>query len=792
MIKNYIKIGFRILSRNKSFSIINIIGFAVGLTTTLMIFLFIKHETSFDQHLSKKDNLYRVVWKEYKDKGVEYERGTPAPLAEALKNDLFNPSDVVRVVVNNGNNIKADQKHYAGRGIIFTGSGFCNMFDVNFIHGNAAVLDDPGNVLITEQLANKYFGEKNPLGKEIVMDKHLNLTVKGIIQAPPAKTHMPHEMLISDESLGTKIVGLKYDNWGTNLSMFGTYVMAEEENLDNLGKQITKIYRNNYDAGEFEKHKFYLQSIKDIHLDSRFGSFDGAYTTSKKFIWIFLSVGILILLIALINFINLSVVQAIRRTREVGLRKVIGATRMNLVYQFFSETVIIILVAEILSLVLVEMLLPALNNQLGPMINLELYGKTDTILFLLGILIVVSVSAGIVPSLFMSKRRPIEALRNKPQVGKKKSIPAYKVLVIFQFFVTQLLLISLLVINKQIDFMKNKDLGFNKEHLISVDLPRTDITGFETFKQELAKYPAIADVTVSIGSPISRSSITSSYRIPGDDRRHYASIKFTDLDYLETFDIPLIAGEWFRRKTQEPEELVVNKSFMQDLGIQNPDSILGKSVNLFGEDLIIIGVTDDFHHKSLHDKIEPLAFCYLPGFFFTSSIKLADSNYSVAIPSIKNAYKQAYPESVFDYQIYGDFLESEYKNEERTFKILRTFSFIAIILAAMGLFGLVSFIMVQKTKEIGIRKAVGATSSTIVLMYIWRYIKIVLFASLFALPAAWYLMKNWLMDYAYHIKLSPVFFILGLVLLLGVALLSIMFQTIRTANTNPAKSLRDE
>jgi len=792
MIKNYIKIGFRILSRNKSFSIINIIGFAVGLTTTLMIFLFIKHETSFDQHLSKKDNLYRVVWKEYKDKGVEYERGTPAPLAEALKNDLFNPSDVVRVVVNNGNNIKADQKHYAGRGIIFTGSGFCNMFDVNFIHGNAAVLDDPGNVLITEQLANKYFGEKNPLGKEIVMDKHLNLTVKGIIQAPPAKTHMPYEMLISDESLGTKIVGLKYDNWGTNLSMFGTYVMAEEENLDNLGKQITKIYRNNYDAGEFEKHKFYLQSIKDIHLDSRFGSFDGAYTTSKKFIWIFLSVGILILLIALINFINLSVVQAIRRTREVGLRKVIGATRMNLVYQFFSETVIIILVAEILSLVLVEMLLPALNNQLGPMINLELYGKTDTILFLLGILIVVSVSAGIVPSLFMSKRRPIEALRNKPQVGKKKSIPAYKVLVIFQFFVTQLLLISLLVINKQIDFMKNKDLGFNKEHLISVDLPRTDTTGFETFKQELAKYPAIADFSVSIGSPISRSSITSSYRIPGDDRRHYASIKFTDLDYLETFDIPLIAGEWFRRKTQEPEELVVNKSFMQDLGIQNPDSILGKSVNLFGEDLIIIGVTDDFHHKSLHDKIEPLAFCYLPGFFFTSSIKLADSNYSVAIPSIKNAYKQAYPESVFDYQIYGDFLESEYKNEERTFKILRTFSFIAIILAAMGLFGLVSFIMVQKTKEIGIRKAVGATSSTIVLMYIWRYIKIVLFASLFALPAAWYLMKNWLMDYAYHIKLSPVFFILGLVLLLGVALLSIMFQTIRTANTNPAKSLRDE
>jgi ABC-type antimicrobial peptide transport system permease subunit len=792
MIKNYLKTGIRILSRNKSFSIINIIGFAVGLTTTLMIFLFIKHETSFDQHLSKKDNLYRVVWEEYKDKGVEYERGTPAPLAEALKNNLFNPSDVVRVVVNNGNNIKADKKHYVGRGIVFTGSGFCNMFDVNFIHGNAAALDDPGNALITEQLANKYFGEKNPLGEEIVIDKHLNLTVKGIIQAPPAKTHMPYEMLVSDKSLSTKVVGLQYDNWGTNLSMFGTYVLAEEEDLDNLGKQITRIYKKNYEEGEFEKHKFYLQSIKDIHLDSRFGSFDGAYTTSKKFIWIFLSVGILILLIALINFINLSVVQAIRRTREVGLRKVIGATRMNLVYQFFSETVIIILIAEILSLVLVEMLLPALNDQLGPMINLELYGKTDTILFLVSILIVVSVSAGIVPSLFMSKRRPIEALRNKLQVGKKKSIPAYKVLVIFQFFVTQLLLISLLVINKQIDFMKNKDLGFNKEHLISVDLPRTDTTGFETFKQELAKYPSISDVTVSIGSPISRSSITSSFRIPGDDRRHYSSIKFTDLDYLETFDIPLIAGEWFRRKTKEPEELVVNKSFMKDLGIQNPDSILGKSVNLFGEDLIIIGVTEDFHHKSLHDKIEPLAFCYLPGFFFTSSIKLAESNYSDAIPRIKNAYKQAYPESIFDYRIYGDFLESEYNNEERTFKILRTFSFIAIILAAMGLFGLVSFIMVQKTKEIGIRKAVGATSSKIVFMYVWRYIKIVLFASLFALPAAWYLMKNWLMDYAYHIKLSPVFFIVGLVLLLGVALLSIMFQTIRTANTNPAKSLRDE
>lgn len=792
MIKNYLKTGIRILSRNKSFSIINIIGFAVGLTTTLMIFLFIKHETSFEQHLSKKDKLYRVVWEEYTEKGIEYNRGVPAPFAGALRNELFEPTDVVRVVVSNGNNIKANEKNYAGKRMIFTDSVFCKMFDVRFIQGNAAALDEPGNALITKELANKYFGKKNPLGKEIVIDKHLSLTVKGIIQVPPTKTHLPYEMLVSDKSLSTKVVGFQYDNWGTNLSMFGTYVLAEKENLDNLGKQITRIYRKNHEEGEFEKNTFYLQSIKDIHLDSRFGSFDGAYTTSKKFIWIFLSVGILILLIALINFINLSVVQAIKRTKEVGLRKVIGATRLNLIYQFFSETVIIILVAEVISLVLVEMLLPALNNQLGPMINLELYGKTDTLLFLLGILIVVSFSAGIVPSLFMSKRRPIEALRNKLSMGKKKTIPAYKVLVIFQFFVTQLLLISLLVINKQIDFMKNKDLGFNKERLVSVDLPRTDTKGFETFKQELAKYPNISNVTVSIGSPISKGNIISSYGIPGDDRRHHASIKFTDLDYLETFDIPMIAGEWFRRKTNKPEELVVNKSFMQDWGIQNPDSILGKSVNLFGEDLIIIGVTEDFHYKSLHDEIEPLAFCYLPGFFFTSSIKLADSNYSDAIPRIKKAFKQIYPESIFDYQIYGDFLDSKYNNEERTFKILRTFSFVAIILAAMGLFGLVSFIMVQKTKEIGIRKTVGATSLKIVLMYIWRYIKIVLFASLFALPAAWYLMKNWLMDYAYHIKLSPAFFVIGLLFLLGVALMSILFQTVKTANTNPAKSLRDE
>jgi ABC-type antimicrobial peptide transport system permease subunit len=792
MIRNYIKIGLRVLSRNKTFSTINIIGFAVGLTTSLMIFLFIKHELSFDQHLSKKDNLFRVVSKKTTEKGVEFNQSVPYPLTDALRNELLEDKKVVPVVFSSGQNIEANKQFYTEGGIVFTDSVFCDLFDVKVIQGKPSDLEQPGNVFLTKKLANKYFGTQNPVGKKIVLAKQMNLTVTGVIENPPPNTHLPYKMLISKKNLTEEYIGFEFDRWGTNLSMFATYVHLDNKPKENIAEEINKIYLDHYESAENEQELLMLQSIKDIHLDARYGSFDGAYTTSKKFIWIFSSVGLLILLIAMINFINLSIVQAIKRTKEVGLRKVLGASRKKLMYQFLSETLVIVILAEVIALIIVEIMLPSLNNQLGSMIQLNLYGTFDTILFLFIILIVVSISAGLFPSLVISKYKPVEAIRKKINSKKKKSIPAYKFLVIFQFFVTQILLISLLVINDQIQFLGNKDLGFETKNRIIVDIPPNDTDGFETFKNEVKQYPGIDAVSFALGAPLSRSSLSSSFKIPGDQKTYYTDVKFTDLEYLETFDIQLIAGEWFRHQSTETHEIVINKKLAEKFGYTQPDSIIGRTIKLWDEQNKIIGVTEDFHVKSLHEEMVPVIFYYWPKYFYTASIKLNSSNHETAISNIEEAFKSTYPSYLFDYKIFQDFLSSNYKNEQRTFSILKIFSLIAIILASMGLFGLVSFIMVQKTKEIGIRKAIGARSTEIVQMYVWQYLKYVLAASLFALPVAYYLMNRWLMDYAYHIKLSFGFFVIGILIVMVIAIVSILFQTIQSASTNPVNSLRYE
>jgi ABC-type antimicrobial peptide transport system permease subunit len=761
-----------------------------------MIFLFIKHETSFDKHLSKRDRLYRIIKKEVSNKGVEYDKSLSYPLGQALKHEVFPSEKVVNICFDQSRHVNINNTdNYMEDGIVFTDSVFCKFFDVHFLHGDASTLDEPNTVILTSELAEKYFDKNNPVGEKLVLAKNMQLTIRGVIENPPANTHLRYKMLVSGKSLHEDYLGINYDNWGTNLSNFSTYLLINKnEDPATIANQIGEVYAKHRDEEIANQVEFFVQPVNEIHLDTRFHSFAGSYTTSKKFIWIFSSVGLVILIIALINFINLSVVQAIKRTREVGLRKVVGASRKKLMYQFLLETIVIVIIAEILALIIVEMTLPALNNQLGELVNVRLYGELGTVIFLVGILVFVSVAAGIFPSLYMSRHKPIEALRSKVNITKNKSLPAYKTLVILQFFITQILLISILVINQQVNFIKNKDLGFDKKNLVLVDLPRNDSLRIETFKNELKQYHNIANVSLSIGSPTSGSNITASYDVPDDEEKYYANIKVADTDYLNTYGIQMKTGKWFSPEieTRNADQVVVNETLTKKLGYSSPDSIIGTVIDLFDQQKTIIGVTEDFHVKSLREELFPVIFYYLPDYFFVASVKLHSDNFESSLAFIKKTFQKSFPEYTYSYRIYEDYLNTRYSNELRTFNLLKLFSLIAIILASMGLFGLVSYMMVQKTKDIGIRKALGATSNGIIYLYVFRYIKIIFFASLFAWPVAYYLMREWLKDYAYHINLNILFFLAGLMILLLIALISILFQTIKTANTNPSKSLRYE
>ena len=794
MIKNYLKTGIRNLRRYKFFTAINIVGFSVGLATCFIIFLFIDHETSFDRHLSKADQLYRIVVKEINPQGTRYHESVPYPLAEAIREELLDPKQVVSTYYDS-KQVQIGDQLFMEQGLVYTDSVFCHLFDVDFLQGNPAALEEPGNAMLTRQLARKYFGKANPIGKKITVSRELNLTVRGIVADPPQNTHLPYKMLISAESLSDGHIQFDYSKWGSNISRIASYVYLNHgEKQDNIEKEINEIYHRHRDERITQKNEFFLLPVKDLHTDGRFDDYPGSYVTSKKLIWIFIAIGFIILAVALINFINLSIVQAIRRSKEVGLRKVVGATRRKLVIQFLSETFIVVGISVILAFILTEVLLPLVNTNTGNRIHLSLYQKPDIFFFIIILMTGVSLLGGAFPALFLSAYRPIEAIRKKVLVKRKKTLPIQRVLVVLQFFIAQILVIFVITIHQQVDYLKNKDLGFNSEKLIVASLPHSNIQKQETFRNQLREIPGVSEVSLAMGEPLSTSNNVSNYQIYGEDEDHFANMKAVDAGYLRTYGIRLQYGRWIRPAQEDTEitDVVVNEKMTRDVGFQDPRDALGQYIRLFGKKRQIVGVIENFHVYSLHRDLFPLILYHNPDLFARSGIRLNEANYREAVPKIREVFKQVFPNSLFRHYIYEDFIQQRYERESMFFGQLQIFTIIAIVLASMGLIGLVSFMMIQRTQEVGIRKTLGAFSGGIVFLYTRRFAMLIVTSSLLAWPLAYVGLQQWLQNYAYHIPLSIVYFLMGFVLILGVSLASILYNTLKVARINPAESLRNE
>lgn len=807
MLRNYLQTGWRILLRNKAISIINIVGFALGLATVLVIFLYIRHETSFDKHLTKKDRLYRIVRKVQSASVTYYYNSFPVPFGQALKDELDPSNEIIRVFFSSPRAVQHKENTYSERGILLVESTFIKAFDVAILRGDPRALDQPNQVFLSESLAKKYFGDRDPIGGEILVDI-LSLTVAGIYKEPAQTTHISYNMLVSYPSLNPLFVGCDYETWDLTLGMSKCYLLGgKNKQMEDVENQIKEIYCK-HDPPEAYRLTIELQPITNIHLDNRFTYSEkhyNTYTTNRQTLWIYISVAILVMAIALINFINLALAQALSRSRDMAMRKMVGATRKKLIGQFLIETSLVVMAAGILAVILVETFLPLVNAQLGPMIRLSLYGAWETIVFLIAILVLVSLLAGIFPAWFISKYRPIEAIRKNFYVRKtKKSLPGYKLLVTTEFFISQVLLIVVIVIQFQIEYMHNKDLGFNTENIVQLILPRADTTGKESLKNDLLRHPNISDVSLTFALPTDQfASWGHSFYLSGKQDRYRSSIKYTDLDYLQTFNIRLIAGRWYQPSVEHQkivDQVVVNEEFVKMLGFTQADSVIGKYLTMnvpynpkaHNQQLQIMGVIENFHTRSLQYNLSPLMLYYFPSAFHRACVRLVKPNYKETLDYMKKCYERHIFGKAFSYRIYEEDMKALYAREERNYNLLKYFSVIAVILAIMGLYGLVSFMMVQKTREIGIRKANGATSGGITRMYIFKYLKIICLASILAWPVAYFLMSRWLRDYAFHIELTLAYFIAGLLMIIVIALFTILFKTLKTANTNPAQTLRDE
>lgn len=797
MLRNYFKTAIRNIKNQKVFSFINITGLAIGLACSILIFLFISHELSFDKYHTKADRIYRVISQSKHLDGTDYDSSTQFPFGRSLRNDYPDLGTVSQIFYFNETQVTIEQDIYKQDNLLFAEPQFLEIFEFNFILGEPNfALDDPNSAILSQTVAQKYFGDKSPLGEVIKLNNRIELKINGIIEDLPANTHMPIQIIASIKSLTPDFVGIEFDKWSMTLTNSETYILLPQNYPPNQLEEQLNIFKNKYLSEKEAKETNYgLQSITDIHFNTKYASFN--YQTSNQTILLFSLIGILILCIAGINFVNLATGQAVKRSREVGMRKVLGAFKRQLINQFFSETLLFNFFAMILSLILAQLVLPILNQFLGNQINLSLFGNASIFFFIVSIFLFISALTGIYPAFVLTRFNPIDAFKNKISSSGKTSFSLRNSLVIFQFFISQVLIVCTFVMSKQMDVFYNKELGFNQKEIISVELDESDKGKLDILKNNLLQNPNILKVSYALGEPTADGNMITYFRSDGAESQDTYQVTFKPIDenYLDIFDIKLLAGRAFRTTVENDTfyKFIVNEKLIAKMGIFDANEALGKMIRvsrLRGE---IIGVVQDFHTSSLASEIRPLVFTnQFSRFYSMMNIKYVPQTESQTIKFMEAEWKKVFPEYVFEYEYYDNFLHGLYDTENRLFTIIKGFSIIAILIGCLGIFGLISFIAVQKTKEIGVRKVLGATISNILILLSKEFTKNILIANLIAWPAAYFILKKWLENFAYKTTLSYDIFLFAGLLSLLITLFTISFQSIKAAIANPVTSLKYE
>lgn len=798
MLKNYFVITLRSLTKNKVSTIINLLGLSLGISSCLLIFLLIRYELNFDNFHSKRDRIFRIVKEEKNSSGTTYSASVPYPLNAALRNDYPELEGVAHIFEPEKYQVRWGEERWNQENILFADSVFFKTFDFDLISGNKEkALRQPNAALITESLAKVRFGGQSPIGQTLKLEESVEVEIVGVLKDPPKNTHLPFEIIVSIQAFTKDFVGgFPYDNWGTNIG-FSDYIILPTTETQTYFEAKMKSLPSKYLSEESAKQiRFYLQPLKDIHTDPTFANSNPGYTVDTSYLWILGSVGFFILVLACINFINLSTAVAIRKSKEVGVRKVMGASRSQLVYQYLGEAFLVTLVSLLVALGVSERVVPSLNSFLGMGLELNLLNDQSLFVFLVCALIFVSFMSGVYPSWVLSSYKPVAALKNKINSHSGASLFLRKGLVTFQFVISQVLIIGTIVVASQMNFFRNKPLGFDKDYIVTASLSENDPGKLETLKSRLLANPSIQHVSFAVGVPTSQNDIGSSIRLEGSPDEFNARIKAVDYDYKETFGLELIAGEWFLHKEQAAKSngYVLNETAVKELGFSSPEEALGKRIQFgLSEDAgPILGVVKDFHTRSLQQAIRPVVMLQLPKLYFEAGVKISNTNVPATIAFVKEKWEEAFPGYLFEYKFLDEALNANYSREQKIYELFKIFSSISIGIGCLGLFGLISFMVVQKTKEVGVRKVLGASVSGIVLLFSKDFIKLLAIAFLIAAPISWYAMEQWLNGFAYKVDILPRYFLWGGFINIFIALLTISYQAMRAAMVNPVESLRDE
>jgi putative ABC transport system permease protein len=798
MLKNYILLTMRTIKKNKIYSAINIIGLAIGLACFILIMIFIKHELSFDTFHEKVDRIYRPVEIQYPPGiGTQHVAVTMGPLAPALVQDFPEIESATRIFrLGTILMSKGEVRHYEEE-FVFADPQIFKNFTLPLIMGNPeSILKEPNSLVISETIAKKYFGDKNPIGQMLTGQHYWGkdeFIISGVMKDYPENSHLNFEIISSYALIETKLSWLQ--SWGNNT--LATYVLLKEgTNIAALEAKFPEFVHK-YDPDEKAKEfGLYLQPLKDIHLHSghiRYQTFN-YHQGSINAVYTFSAIAIFILLLACINFMNLATARSAKRAKEVGIRKVLGSHRRDLIYQFISESILVTFIALVLALIVLEVFFPYFQSLIAYNIPKYYYADSLFILQIISITLLVGFIAGSYPAFFLSNFKPVHTLK-KTFSGTGKGAVLRKVLVVFQFSIAVALIASTGIVMDQMNFIKNKDMGFNTDQVVYIRLRGKESRDkYRSFKDELLRNTYITGVSATsglTGGSGSQGTITTANE--AEEKSMMMRWSFVDFDYISTMEMQVVQGRDFSPtfSADTTTSVIINEAAVAEFGWDNP---IGKRFKAGEEepDYEVIGVVNDFHFYSLHQKIEPLIMWNEVRRFNFLIARIATRDISAALASIENSWKSYFPEHPLEISFLDKYMEELYKREQNTGKLFGSFSFLAIFIACLGLFGLASFTAEQKTKEIGIRKVVGASVQGIIFLLTKEFTKWVMIACLIGFPLAYLVMQKWLQMFVYKTDISALTFITAALIVILIALITVGFQAIRASVANPIKAMRYE
>ena len=797
LLQNSFKTAIRNLKRQKVYSFINIAGLSVGLACCILIVLYVHFELSFDGHHQNADRIYRVIEIEYRDGKQDFSASAPAPLGPALAQEFpeisrsvrfFHPSWIEKW------KISYKDRTFFEENVFFADPEVLEVFTFPLIQGNSEdALREPNSMVITEETAEKYFGSSNPIG-EVVAINNVEIKITGIAQDVPPNSHIRFDFLISFQTLESP--GFKntvYDmlnNWRSH-NFYNYFLLHEKSSPSELEKKFIPFLEKRF--GKITNFNFCLQPLRDIRLHSRNYGYD--ITSNKSdiaYIYIFSAIALFVLIIACINYMNLTTARSSNRAKEVGMRKIIGATRLQLVKQFLGESVVLLFIAFTIAFALVSLVLPAFNSLVGSDFVIDFHN----LLYIVGLVLIAAlllgVFTGIYPSLFLSTFHPSNILKGTVFLGLKKA-NFRRILVVVQFAISVILIIGTLVIADQLSYCMSKELGFDREHVVVIPVrDYKTMKDFEVIKNILLQNHEILSVARSSSLP--GKTIGTGGFLPEGNSWYPRYSMFVDYDFIPTMGMEITEGRNFSREfsTDLEDAYIVNEAAVKEFGWEQA---VGKRLiwrgdrNKKGE---VIGVLKDFHFKSLHQKIEPIIFHMLRGGFSYITIRTSAENVLGTVDAIKENWAEFNPNIPFEFFFLDENMNRLYHLENRMEKVSGIFTFLAVFIACLGLFGLASYVAEQRTKEIGIRKVLGATSFSIVGLLSKEFLKLVTFSNIMAWPVAYYAMNKWLQNFAYRVSPGVLTFLAAGALSLFIALLSIGYQSIKSAYANPANALRYE